>query len=124
MITFETDDVLTGDKPHGLPAAQWEAARDVAELHLHEEYCTFFVPENAEDLSIGGMISALACDGMSVAAAIGTRIPVASATVFAATINVTAYYADVLLLMLDADWIPADVRQSIAQKSREGDDDA
>ncbi len=130
MFTFDTDFTLTGDKPEGLHPALWEAARDISEEFLHDDFITFFVPESAADLADGGPISEPVCCGGSLAAAIKDGGLCASRRdnpdgtgVWFAPVNRCGYRADALLIP-ETDWIPDDIRRALDAACRAGVYDA
>lgn len=125
MIRIDTDDTLTGTKPAGLHHGIWEIACDLAAERVHEEFCTFFVPESADDLADGGPISEPVCCGGKLAAAIADggfvterRALPDGAAVWIAPVNECGYKADVLLLP-DSPWLPDDIRRALHAACRE-----
>lgn len=129
MITFDTDDCLVGPMPTGLTPALWGVARDVAEEHLHDEMCTFFVPESANDLYDGGPISEPVSCGGNLASAIAhgdyrpeRHVLSDGAIVWAVPITISGYRADVLLIP-EAEWLPTDIQDALKNSHQRGDRD-
>jgi hypothetical protein len=130
MFRFTTDDALTGERPEGVPEGVWEVARDITEENLHDSFVTFFVAENEADLADGGPVSEPVCCGGSLARAVADanlaveRRETPGGAVWVAPVNECGYRVDVLLLP-DAGWLPADLRDALARKQagKGGDDD-
>lgn len=127
MLTFDTDQVLMGELPNGIPDSVLAVARHVAEDHLHDEMCTFFVPESTADLVDGGPISEPVCCGGSLAAAITDskyrpqrHTCPHGAFIWVVPVTVSGYRADVLLIP-DAEWLPADIRDALTEGSQQGE---
>lgn len=127
MFRFDTDDVLTGERPDDLPEKVWQIARDVVEENIHDSFVTFYVLECEADLSGGSPVSEPVCCGRSLAATISDapyateRRETPGGPVWVAPINVCGYRADVLLLP-EVHWLPDDFRQSLAEHTRRGED--
>ncbi|HEX2950823.1 MAG TPA: hypothetical protein VHV83_14855 [Armatimonadota bacterium] len=119
MLTFDTDHVLMGELPDGISNDVLAVSRDVAEAHLHDEMCTFFVPESAADLIDSGPISTPVCCGENVAAAI-TKSKYRTqrhespdgTTNWVAPVTVSNYRADVLRIP-ESEWLPDDIRHAL-----------
>ncbi len=126
MIIFDTDDTLAGTKPDDLHRGIWKVACDLAAERVHEEFCTFFLPESVDDLADGGPISEPVCCGGSLAVLIADgsfvterRALPDGAAVWIAPVNECGYRADVLLIP-DSPWLLDDIRRALDASRRQG----
>ena len=121
MIRFDTDDILMGERPGGLPEGLWEFARDICEQELHENFVRFRVPEGICDLDdacpAGGMLLANTGNRLEVQ---HHAQPFGEAA-WAVTMDTGNYTADVLIIA-DAGWLPTDIREALLlhQRREEG----